>query len=109
MQPKRGDVVRSSDPFKLGSDRQRPWLVVNDDSHPFGEEQFIAVAVSTKSYDDSIALDTDVWEEGGVPQSSYVAPWAVHSPRKEDLVAWQDRVTTEFVDRVVDATQTYLR
>lgn len=88
MQPERGDVVRSADPFKLGTDKQRPWLVVNDESHPFHGEQYIAVAISTKQYDDSVALTPDVWETGGVPRESYISPWAVHSPRSEDFVAW---------------------
>lgn len=83
MQPERGDVVRSSDPFKLGGDRQRPWLIVNNDSHPFGDEQFVAVAVSTKAYEGSLAFDDEVWEIGGVPRESFVSPWAVHSPRIE--------------------------
>ncbi|WP_101294839.1 type II toxin-antitoxin system PemK/MazF family toxin [Halegenticoccus soli] len=109
MQPERGDVVRSSDPFKLGDDRQRPWVIVNNDSHPFGHEQFVAVAVSTKAYDVSLPLDDEVWEIGGVPRESFVSPWAVHSPRIEDLIAWQGRVTEEFVDEVVDAIATYLR
>jgi hypothetical protein len=61
MQPERGDIVRSSDPFKLGEERQRPWLIINNDSHPFSDEQFVAVAVSTKAYDDSLALSEDVW------------------------------------------------
>ncbi|MFW5911741.1 MAG: hypothetical protein ACOCQV_03275 [Halolamina sp.] len=39
-------MTRSSDPFKLGTDRQRPWLVVNNASHPFDDEQFVAVAIS---------------------------------------------------------------
>lgn len=82
MQPERGDVVRSSDPFKLGDDRQRPWLVVNNDAHPFDDEQFIAVAISTRQYDDSLPLTADVWTDGGVPRESYVSPWAVHSPRE---------------------------
>ena len=93
MQPERGDVVRSSDPFKLGADKQRPWLVVNNDTHPFSGEQHIAIAISTKEYDDSIALPEAVWKRGGVPQQSYVSPWAVHSPRSEDFVAWQGRLT----------------
>jgi hypothetical protein len=109
MQPQRGDVVRSSDPFKLGTDSQRPWLVVNNESHPFGDEQCVAVAISTKEYDDSIALDPTVWDVGGVPRESFVSPWAVHSPRFEDLVAWQGRVTDEFVTTVVDAAVSYLR
>ncbi len=40
-----------------------------------------------------------------------VVPLAVGDPlaRSEDLVAWQGRVTDEFVDRVVDSLETYLR
>lgn len=109
MDPERGDVIRSADPFKLGDDRQRPWLIVNNESHPFGDEQFIAVAVSTREYDDSLSLTRDVWEVGGVPRESFASPWAVHSPRIEDLVAWQGRVSGEFVDRVVGETNEYLR
>ncbi|WP_255197847.1 hypothetical protein [Halorarius litoreus] len=109
MDPERGDMVRSADPFKLEADRQRPWLVVNNDSHPFGDEQYIALAISTKEYEDSVALAEDIWEVGGVPRQSFVSPWAVHSPRREDLVAWQGRVTGTFVDRVVDAFAAYLQ
>ncbi|WP_435065121.1 hypothetical protein [Halobaculum sp. EA56] len=109
MEPERGDVVRSSDPFKLGDDRQRPWIIVSNDSHPFDDEQFVALAVSTKRYEDSIPLAEDVWEVGGVPRESYVSPWAVHSPRTEDLVAWQGRVTEAFVDDAVERLQQYVR
>jgi len=109
MKPERGDIVRSIDPFKLGTERQRPWLIVNNDSHPFGNEQHIAVAVSTKEYGDSLPLREDSWEVGGVPRESFISPWAVHSPRSEDLVAWQGRVTEEFVGRVIDSLETYLR
>ena len=109
MQPERGDVVRSVDPFKLGEDSQRPWLIVNNESHPFVDEQYVAVAISTKQYEDSLALESDVWETGGVPRESFVSPWAVHSPRIEDLIAWQGRVTDEFVGDVVDSLETYLR
>jgi hypothetical protein len=109
MRPERGDVVRSSDPFKLGEGSQRPWLIVNNSSHPFDDEQFLAVAVSTKAYGGSLALESDVWDVGGVPRESFVSPWAVHSPRTEDLVAWQGRVATGFVDTVVDEIEMYLR
>lgn len=108
MQPKRSDVVRSQDPFKLGTDRQRPWLIVSNDAHPFQGEQYLAVAISTKQYDQSIPLEPAVWEVGGVPRQSFVSPWAVHSPRTEDVLTWQGRVTDEFTDRVVSQLDTYL-
>lgn len=108
MEPNSGDVVRSTDPFKLGRDRQRPWLVVSNDSHPNHGEQFIAVAVSTREYRHSLPLLTEVWETGGVPRESFVSPWAVHSPRIEDLETWQGRVAGEFVERIVAEVETYL-
>ena len=104
----RGDVVRSTDPFKLGADRQRPWLVVSTDRHPFSPEQYIAVAVSTKSYADSIALADAEWEVGGVPRESFASPWALHSPRVEDFETWQGRVSEELVARVVERATGYL-
>ena len=109
MQPERGDVVRSSDPFKLGENSQRPWLIVNNESHPFGDEHYVAVAISTKEYDDSIPLQSDIWQTGGVPRESFVSPWAVHSPRLEDLIAWQGRVAEAFVDHVGETIGTCLR
>jgi len=94
---------------KTGADKQQPWLVVNNDRHPFADEQFIAVAVSRYRYESSIALSEEVRETGGVPESSFVAPWSVHSPRIEDVTVWQGRMTETFVDRVVDEQQSYVR
>lgn len=108
MYPERGDVVRSEDPFKLGTDKQRPWLVINNESHPFGDEQHLAVAISTNQYERSLALESEVWETGGVPRESFVSPWVVHSPRREDLIAWQGRVTDTFVSLIVTELGAYL-
>nr|WP_244509957.1 hypothetical protein [Halogranum gelatinilyticum] len=82
---------------------------MSNDTHPFDGEQYIAVAISTKEYSDSIALADERWGVGGVPLQSFVSPWAVHSPRREDFVAWQGRVTGSFVDRGAEAVETYLR
>lgn len=109
MQAERGDVVRSADPFKLGEDWQHPWLIVNNESHPFGDEQFLPVAVSTREYEESVAPLDGHWLTGGVPRASFVSPWAVHSPRAEDLIAWQGRVSDIFVDEGVDSIETHLR
>jgi mRNA-degrading endonuclease toxin of MazEF toxin-antitoxin module len=109
MEPERGDVVRSVDPFKIGEDRQRPWLIVNNESHPFGDQPYIAVAISTKAYSDSLSLESKLWDVGGTPRESFVSPWAIHSPRGEDFVAWQGRLSEAFVDEVIDAVETYLR
>lgn len=103
MELTRGVVVRSTDPFKLGTDRQRPWLIVSDDRHPFHDEQVICVAISTKRYDLSIRLTDSHWVMGGVPEPSYASPWAVHSPRIEDFVAVQGRLSDQLTRDIVDA------
>jgi hypothetical protein len=95
--------------LKLGTDSQRPWLILSDESHPFEDEQYIAVAISTSEYVDSIPLDSEDWVVGGVPRKSFVSPWAVHSPRVKDLVAWQGRVTDALAETVVDDVVSYLR
>lgn len=109
MQPERRDVVRSLDPFKTGETKERPWLIVNNDSHPFGDEQYIAVGLATSPHLPAHPLRDDHWEVGGAPVDSYILPWAVHSPRRETIEAWQGRLTASFVDRVVDETVEYLR
>lgn len=108
MNPVRGDVVRSSDPFKTGTDVQRPWLIVNTQEHPFADEQFIAVAISTSQYDQSIRITEDAWEIGGVPEDSFLSPWSIHSPRIEDLIAWQGRLTEDFLDRTAAEIRRYV-
>ena len=35
----RGDVVWGPDPFKSG-ENPRPWLILNNDTHPFGAEEY---------------------------------------------------------------------
>ena len=37
MSYQRGDVVWGPDPFKTG-ESPRPWLILNNDTHPFGGE-----------------------------------------------------------------------
>lgn len=75
MSHDRGDVVWSDDPFKHGT-AGRPWLVLNDDTHPFGDEQHMAVALSTSGHDAALPIREDDWVEGGTPKRSYVLPWA---------------------------------
>lgn len=93
----------------MGADQQRPWLVINNNAHPFVNQQYIAVAISTKSYADSIPITDEGWAVGGVPRQSYISPWAIHSPRTEDLGAWQGRLTESFVAEVIDAATDYLQ
>ncbi|WP_235007126.1 hypothetical protein [Haloarcula mannanilytica] len=61
MMHRRGTVVVASDPF--GNTPRRPYLVISDETHPFAGEQYIALGISTKEYDESISL-ADSFVEG---------------------------------------------
>lgn len=105
----RGDVVRSVDPFKLGDAAERYWLILNDEDHPFADEQHIAVAITTSRHDAGMSIPDEAWEEGGLPRTSYVSPWALHSPRVEDITELVGRCTSEFCESVLEASREYLR
>ena len=50
-----GDVVRGPDPFRSG-ENPRPWLILNHDSHPFGDEEYMPV---TRTTDRAIVTSDD--------------------------------------------------
>lgn len=103
----RGDVVRCLDPFKEGVDVERPWVIVNIDTHPFKTEQYIAVTLTTTPHPETISIPDDAWLSGGLPHTSYVSPWAIHSPRHETIGSHEGRLAEAFVAQVVSATKSY--
>jgi hypothetical protein len=115
----RGDVVWTTDPFKQGVEMERLWLIVSSDAHPFYGEQYIGLGVTTTPRLISHPLRDEYWTAGGTPKPSYVAPWAVHSPRQEDIQPpsnydeidnpWQGTLKQSFVDDVVDELGIYIQ
>ena len=47
MSYQRGDVVWGPDPFKSG-ENPRPWLILNNDTHPFGDEEYMTVTLTRR-------------------------------------------------------------
>ena len=78
---RRGDVVWAPDFFKLsmsselGAPNPRPWLVINTDAHPFRDEEYVALSLTTTERESAVGLDASDWETGGGPTKSYIAPW----------------------------------
>lgn len=104
-----GDVLWTEDPFKGSTDARRPRVVLSNDSHPFRDEQWIAVALSTVPRPRAIELTDDDWVAGTLPQRSYAYPWAVLSPRIEHVDYVVGSVTTEFVGRIVTEVKGHLK
>ena len=100
----RGDVVFGDDPFN-GEKAARPWLVLsNHEGRPFHGEQYIAVTLTTKSWQDGLLeIPEDGWIRGGTPETSRIVPWGVQSIDRADIDFWQGRLESELVDEAVGA------
>jgi mRNA-degrading endonuclease toxin of MazEF toxin-antitoxin module len=107
MRYRRGDVVWAPDPFKSG-EQPRPWLILNNESHPFVGEEYMVVTLTTTPHDAAVPIEDVDWVEGGMPRQSYASPWSIASPKHSALVRRQGRLAEPFVQTVVDAMATYL-
>lgn len=84
----RGDVVWGPDSFKSG-ENPRPWLILNNDVHPFGDEEYVTVTLPTTPHDDGVPIDESDWVEGGIP--SRVTRHPGRLPRRNTLRYSGDR------------------
>lgn len=90
-----GDVIFGDDPFK--EDGERPWVVVNNETHPFDGEQYVVMALTARTwYEERVPLDEDDFVRGSAPRDSAVVPHAVTS--------LQPHLVTEYVCRVRQET-----
>ena len=80
---------------------------MNNDAHPFGDEEYMTVTLTT-THEPAVAIEASDWVEGGMPRQSYASPWSVASPKHAALVRRQGRLEESFVQTVVDAMKTYL-
>ncbi|WP_245549700.1 hypothetical protein [Natronococcus occultus] len=56
----RGHVVLAPDPFTETEDATRPWVVINNETHPFDSEQYVVMGLTTRTwYDARIPLEED--------------------------------------------------
>lgn len=91
----RTSVVVASDPF--GSTPRRPYLVLSDETHPFAGSQYIAVGITTKEYDASVAL-AGTFVRGELERDSFASPWAVVSLLDSNI----DRVVARISESVAE-------
>lgn len=109
MSIERGDVVMAMDPFRTEESSGRPFLVVSSDETPFHGEQFICLALTTRTwYDERIALADEDWVEGGAPESSAIMPWSVNALKREWIEYRQGRIRDAVVAQTVDQLVDYV-
>lgn len=101
----RGAIVVAADPF--GNTPRRPYLVVSDENHPFAGEQYIAVGISTKSYEESIQL-AGTYVDGSLDRDSYLAPWAVVSLRAHAIERAVARVERSILEHAAERVAAFV-
>ena len=100
---KRGHVVLAPDPFKPDDDTTRPWVVVNNESHPFDKQQYVAMGLTTQTwYDERIPLDADEYRHRKAPRESSIIPHAIASLEPALMTDYVCRVHEAPLDWVVE-------
>lgn len=106
---KRGHVVLAPDPFTSDDDATRPWVVINNERHPFDAKQYVVMALTTRTwYDERIPLDEDAYRHRRAPRDSSIVPHAVASLRPALMTDYICRVRDDPIDRAVETLQEYL-
>jgi mRNA-degrading endonuclease toxin of MazEF toxin-antitoxin module len=108
MTAPRGAIVYAAAPFKRGG-AGRPWVIVNTPEMPFHGEQYVALALTTRTwYEERLSIADDDLLEGGLPEDSSILPWAVGSIDPDDIDRELGRLDERVVDDAVRALASYL-
>ncbi len=104
-----GAVVLASDPFSRRSGSTRPWTVVSNRLHPFHGQQYITMALTTRTwYDDRIPPDEADVETGKPPEPSSMVPHALASLNHGLVTDHIARLRDDPLDAAVEHLRPYL-
>lgn len=107
---KRGHVVLAPDPFQMDDDATRPWVVVNNEGHPFDKEQYVVIGMTTRTwYDERIPLDEDDYRHRSAPRDSALVPHAIASLGPALITDYVCRIRDDPLDEAVRTLTTYLQ
>lgn len=105
----RGHVVLAPDPFTRDDDATRPWVVVNNENHPFDKEQYVVMGLTTQTwYNERVPLDEDAYRHRKAPHDSSIVPHAVASFEPMLMTDYVCRIRDEPLDRAVETLTSYL-
>jgi mRNA-degrading endonuclease toxin of MazEF toxin-antitoxin module len=107
MNYQRGDVLWAIDPYRSGSN-PRPWVLISNETLPYADQEYIALALTTKSHPGSYQLTAQDWEYGQPPRTSYVSPWTVGTIKHSQTKNIQGRLAASVVDAIVADLESYV-
>jgi mRNA interferase MazF len=106
----RGHVVLAPDPFKSEDEATRPWVIVNNENHPFDEEQYISMGLTTKTwYDERIPLEEEDYLHRRAPEKSSIIPHSVASISPNLMTDYICQIRDHPLDEAVDELMSYLK
>lgn len=106
---KRGHVILAPDPFADVDETTRPWVVVNNETHPFDTQQYVVMGLTTRTwYDERVALEADDYRHRRAPERSSIVPHAIASLGPSLMTDYVCRIRDGPIDRAVDILVGYL-
>lgn len=106
MSYRRGTIVRGPDLF--GPHSHRPYLKLSTDAHPFSDEEALYAAITTTERGAAIRLRDSDFEDGTLPDESYVNPWTITSIRHADIGGVEGHLSDQRTDEIARETAEYL-
>ena len=102
----RGSVMKGPDLF--ADHDYRPYVRLSDDSHPFGDEEALYVAVTTTPRSVAVSLTESDFAAGSLPKDSYANPWTVVPIRHADIQAKEGQLTRRKTNEIAREAANYL-
>ncbi|OLZ40891.1 hypothetical protein A6E15_07750 [Natrinema saccharevitans] len=106
MRGAQGEVWWGPAPHK-SAPAYRSWLLVSGRSHPFADEECIAVGMTTQYHPSGVPVPDDAWIRGGSDKDAYVSPWYVTTIKHRDLDSQQGELSDALVAEAVDELHRY--
>lgn len=105
----RGHVILAPDPFKPDDDATRPWVIVNNEGHPFDKQQYVSMGLTTQTwYDERIPLDEEDYLHREAPEDSSIVPHSVTSIKPMLMTDYICRVRDDPLNEAVENLVRYL-
>lgn len=104
---RQGEVVIADDPF-TDEDSLRPFIVLNNSSHPHHGKQYISVPLTTQEYDDTIQVPAHRWDRGEPDRPSVAVPWSMTTIISADIQQTVGCIEPELVDEITSESVSYI-
>ena len=107
MKPSQGDVVIGPD--FIGGSHKRPFIVVNNENHPFHKEECLVVLVTTTKREEAIELHDEKFKHGSLPKKSYASPWTITTIKNSVIKSKVGELEEEILGKIEQDIETYIK